>query len=89
VAAEDIENHVDIEAGSFGRSLQFVDVPGPRGPSQKFRLLVAGTEKRDFLQGIKNLFSQKSAGDVKLCLSTTLVVVNIGEKDLFSGISGV
>ena len=49
IAAVDVEDHVEMEAGPFGRALQFGDIPGPHfvGPDrQEFGL---GVERMDAL----------------------------------------
>ena len=49
VAAVDIEDHVEMEAGPFGRALQFGDIPGPHFVGPDRQQLGLGVERMNAL----------------------------------------
>ena len=49
VAAVDVEDHVEMEAGPFGRALQFGDIPGPHFVGPDRQELGLGVERMNSL----------------------------------------
>ena len=52
VAAVDVEDHVEMEAGPFGRALQLGDIPGPH---------FVGPDRQELGLGVKRMGSLTSA----------------------------
>ena len=65
VAAEDVEDHIQVEAGPFGRAFEFRDVPAPdlvgRG-GQEFRL---GVDRVDALPSALGRLAVRLQGAVQ------------------------
>src|ERR1700685_1500518 len=49
VAAVDVEDHVEMEAGPFGRAFQFGDIPGPHFVGPDRQELARGVERMNSL----------------------------------------